>query len=128
MERERGGGFAGNGAEDTELYSVGEVCDIAHITRKTLFYYDRIGLLTPTRREGVQHFKKYDNSKISRLKKIIEYREAGLNIAEVRKMLDDQETDHLDILTGALERLQKERADADERIRKLQRLIEREKE
>lgn len=42
------------------LLSVGDVCRLAKVTRKTLFYYDRIGILPPTRREGTQNFKQYD--------------------------------------------------------------------
>lgn len=42
-----------------KVLSVNEVCKIANISRKTLFYYDKIGLLLPKRRIGSQHTKMY---------------------------------------------------------------------
>lgn len=110
--------------ETKELYSVGQICEKTGITRKTLFYYDRNGLLTPTERSGTQQFKFYDEGKLARLKRIITYREAGLSIAEIREMLDDQKADKLKVLQGALNRLLQERDKADQEIRNLQNLIE----
>lgn len=118
---------AGDRNEDSQLYSVGEVCGLVGITRKTLFYYDRIGLLTPTRREGVQNYKLYDSGKIARLKRIMEYRDAGLKIAEIRELMDDQDTDPVKVLEEALARIQTEISDADEQIGKLRVLIAKER-
>lgn len=115
-----------NNTDDRELYSVGEVCDMAGTTRKTLFYYDRIGLLTPTKREGVQKFKQYDSGKVRRLRKILEYRDAGLSIAEVRKLLDDRNANHLEVMQEALSRMLKEKAAAEKTISKLEALIRKE--
>jgi DNA-binding transcriptional MerR regulator len=119
---------AGNGQESECLYTVGEVCRLTGTTRKTLFYYDRIGLLTPSRREGVQNFKEYDSGKIQRLKKIIQYREAGLRISEIREILDDKDADTIQILLDALQRLQKEQSDTEEKIWRLRQLIKAETE
>ena len=110
--------------ETKELYSVGQICEKTGITRKTLFYYDRNGLLTPTERSGPQQFKYYDERKLARLKLIITYREAGLSIAEIREMLDDPKVDKLRVLKGALTRLLQERDETDQEIRNLEKLIE----
>jgi DNA-binding transcriptional MerR regulator len=104
--------------ETKELYSVGQICEKTGITRKTLFYYDRNGLLTPTERSGPQQFKFYDEEKLARLKLIITYREAGLSIAEIREILDDQKSDRLKVLKGALNRLLQERDETDQEIKK----------
>ncbi|MCC6094184.1 MAG: MerR family transcriptional regulator [Eubacterium sp.] len=93
------------------------------ITRKTLFYYDRIGLLTPSRRSGTQQFKLYDREKKSRLEKILEYRKAGLSISEIRALLDDKHADRLKILNDALIRLLKEKDDVEQEIQNLEELI-----
>jgi DNA-binding transcriptional MerR regulator len=119
---------AGNGQGNDNLYTVGEVCRLTGTTRKTLFYYDRIGLLTPSRRDGVQNFKEYDSDKVRRLRKILQYREAGLKITEIREILDDKEADTIQILQGALQRMQKEQSDMEEKIRRLQLLIKAETE
>ncbi|MBQ1325319.1 MAG: MerR family transcriptional regulator [Solobacterium sp.] len=36
-----------NNAAKEKTYSVGEICSLTGVTRKTLFYYDRIALLKP---------------------------------------------------------------------------------
>jgi len=110
-----------------QLYSVGEVCDLVGTTRKTLFYYDRIGLLKPTQREGIQNYKQYDGSRIARLRQILKYREAGLHIAEIRELLDERPSERLEVLQEALDRMLTERAETDEKIRNLEKLIEEEK-
>lgn len=119
---------AGNSQDKENLYSVGEVCRLTGTTRKTLFYYDRIGLLTPSRRDGVQNFKEYDSDKVRRLRRIIQYREAGLKISEIREILDDKEADAIQILQDALQRMNNEQSDIEEKIRRLQMLIKAETE
>lgn len=115
------------GDNDQHLYSVGEVCSLMHVTRKTLFYYDRIGLLKPTERATSQQYKLYDAGQLNRLNQILIYRNAGLTIQEVRSILDDENSDHLKVMENAMERLEKERKEKSDQIDRLQVLIEREK-
>lgn len=115
------------GGNEQHLYSVGEVCSLMHVTRKTLFYYDKIGLLKPTERTSVQQFKLYDAAQIDRLNQILIYRNAGLNIQEVRTLLDDEKTDHLKVMEAALQRLEKERKEKSDQINRLEALIDQEK-
>ena len=81
---------------DGERYTVGELCTMTGITRKTLFYYDRIHLLEPTERIGVQKQKIYNNADYVRLRNILKYKEAGLLLNEIREILDmeDQRKKH----------------------------------
>lgn len=115
------------GGNEQHLYSVGEVCSLMHVTRKTLFYYDKIGLLKPTERTSVQQFKLYDAAQINRLNQILIYRNAGLNIQEVRALLDDEKADHLKVMESALQRLEKERKEKSDQINRLEALIDQEK-
>lgn len=109
------------------LFSVGEVCKQTGITRKTLFYYDKIGLLKPAERTRTQQFKRYDSGGLDRLRKILAYRKAGLNIAEIRHLLDDPGADRLQILNGAMRRLLDQKAGIDREIRNLEALVREEK-
>ena len=113
-----------NRNHDETLYSVGEICRITGITRKTLFYYDRIGLLVPYGRTEPQQFKLYDRERLERLNCIIEYRRAGLRIAEIRALLDDCHVNRLEVMNGALARLLREKNGADRQIRNLKELID----
>ena len=73
--------------EEKMLYSIKDVCIKYGITRKALFYYDRIDLLKPTKREGKQQFKYYDDNALFRLEAILEYRSAGLTIEETKQII-----------------------------------------
>lgn len=100
-------------------YSVGEICAITGVTRKTLFYYDRIGLLKPSSRRGSQEHKRYGNKELERLKTILEYRDAGLSVSETGKMIDDPDCDKHRLLEKVLERLEKEREEKESQIIKV---------
>lgn len=71
--------------------SVKEICRVTGVTRKTLFYYDRIGLLEPSRRSGKQNFKEYDEQAVNRLLEIRLYREMGLSIPMIQDILEGSE-------------------------------------
>ena len=110
--------------KEEKLYTVGDVCEQMGITRKTLFYYDQIGLLKPSERVSSQQAKLYDREKIARLRCILQYREAGLRISEIRALLDDQNVSRLSILQAAMERLLQEQTHVEQEICRLAALIE----
>lgn len=102
-----------------------ELCQRYGITRKTLFYYDRKGLLKPVERIGSQGIKLYDEASVKRLETILEYRSAGLMIEEIQALLGEGCEDRLTVLNAALSRLKNERAEKDAQITALIRIIER---
>ena len=106
-------------------YTVGEICVLTGVTRKTLFYYDRIDLLKPVRRTGAQKHKLYDSGCLERLRQILEYREAGLQIAEIRELVNDPDCDAQAILEKALARIIEQKNEKEAEIRKLQDMIKR---
>ena len=114
---------AGVKANGTTIYTVSDICSLTGVTRKTLFYYDRIGLLKPAARTGPQNSKLYDQEGLRKLQRILRYREAGLQISEVRGLLRD-DTDHQTILLAALARLRQEREQKEEQIFLLMGLLE----
>lgn len=105
--------------ENERLYTVAEISSITGVTRKTLFYYDKIGLLNPTDRIGPQLHKVYDEESLAHLKVILRYREAGLSISEVRSVIDSSAKDKRSIYEKVLERLMKEKTDREKTIRNL---------
>ncbi len=107
-------------SEQIHFYSVGDVCALLGMTRKTLFYYDRTGLAEPTERIGPQGYKVYDETALNRLRRIAVYRRAGLTVEEVRRLLSPDCHDEIVLLTDALKRLQTE---ADELRMKTERLV-----
>lgn len=70
------------------MFSIKEVCQLAGVTKKTLFHYDKIGLLKPTSRKGKQGVKMYDSDAIVKLLEIRLYRYIGISIEEIRTILE----------------------------------------
>ena len=93
------------------------------ITRKTLFYYDRNGLLKPTDRVGSQEHKVYDARALERLAKILEYKSCGLKIAEIRNLFSDP-SGMKQILEQALQRIEAQRMEAEVYAAKLRKMLE----
>lgn len=56
------------------------------LSRSTLLYYDRIGLLTPSGRTG-SGYRCYSARDCRRLQRICQFREAGLTLKEIRGVL-----------------------------------------
>ena len=91
----------------TQMKTVREVCELTGVTRKQLFYYDRIGLLKPTKRTGPQKAKLYSSKAIERLNLILLYQKAGLHLSEISDILDGGSEIEL-VLKRAIARLQSE--------------------
>ncbi len=100
------------------MKTVHDVCKETGITRKTLFYYDKIGLLKPTNRNGKQHGKMYSSSAIARLKTIMAYQSCGLTLKEIDAILN-QDGNEEAILQQAKTRLSKTMKKLEHQIRLL---------
>lgn len=108
-----------------KLCSVKDVCRKYRITRKTLFYYDRTGLLKPAERKGKQLFKYYDDESLKKLESILMFRDVGLTISEVKEIIDEQDKDKiLNVLKRARERIGVDYQVKQEQLRRLNNLIE----
>lgn len=57
------------------------------LSRSTLLYYDRIGLLRPGGRSA-KAYRHYGEAEVARLEQICLYRRAGVPLAEIRRLLD----------------------------------------
>ncbi len=57
------------------------------LSRSTLLYYDRIGLLHPSGRSEA-NYRLYAERDVQRLMRINTFREAGVPLVEIRKLLD----------------------------------------
>ncbi len=112
----------GRERKERRSYHVKEVCRLTGVTRKTLFYYDRIGLLKPSGRTGVQNHKTYDEEALECLRMILVYRDAGMRIEEIRRLLDE-EADRNAVLREILQRLESEKNQKEYQIRRINELI-----
>lgn len=80
---------------DAGEYSVGEVARRSGISVRTLHHYDRIGLLTPRARTAAGH-RRYSESDLERLRRILYYRALDFALDEIAALLaDPDQASHL---------------------------------
>lgn len=73
------------------------LADTARISVRTLHHYDEIGLLKPAYL-GSNGYRYYEQAELYRLQQILLYREFGLSLEDIRKVLDDPGFDAADAL------------------------------
>lgn len=75
------------------MLSISQIGRRHGLSRSTLLYYDRLGLLRPSYRTAAG-YRLFSDDDEARLKKICRYRKGGLPLAEIARMLDaDRNTD-----------------------------------
>lgn len=70
------------------MKSVNEVSKLSGVSRRTLQYYDEIGLLPPSsvKESG---YRQYDDDSLRRLWSILFYKELGISLDEIRLLLEN---------------------------------------
>lgn len=69
-------------------YTIHELAELAGVSTRTLRWYDQIKLLRPYR-TGENGYRYYSGDEVDRLQQILFYRAIGVELAEIRKLLDD---------------------------------------
>lgn len=87
------------------MYTVKQLSDLAEISVRTLHYYDEIGLLRPTQ-VGENGYRYYDDAALLRLQQILFYREIGLELMQIKEVLDRPDFDLLVALRSHRQALQ----------------------
>ena len=101
---------------------IGELAEQAGCTPRTIRYYEDLGLLGPSEREG-QGFRYYTETELTRLKKIDALKQLGLTLEEIAEVIPL----YCDDPTGlrgkrrVLEILKQQLLETDEKIAALQR-------
>lgn len=92
-------------------YTINKLAKLAGVTTRTLRFYDECGLLPP-RRISSNGYRVYGQSEIDRLQQIMFYRELGVELSEIRRILAAKDfageaalQSHLDALKGKREQL-----------------------
>lgn len=90
-------------------YTVKGLAALAGVTIRTLRHYDQIGLLNPGRINS-SGYRIYGPSEVDRLQQILIYRELGLPLEEIRKILASKEFDEARALEHHLQELRARKA------------------
>lgn len=87
-------------------YQVKDVSRLAHVSVRTLHYYEEIGLLVPTGRTDAG-YRLYTDADLLRLQQILIGRELGLALEAIRQSLDDPGFDRRKALLAQKQQLQR---------------------
>ena len=102
-------------------YSVHQLAELSGISVRTLHHYDQIGLLV-SRREA-NGYRVYGPQEVRRLQHILLYRSCGLQLKQIKSLLDASALDDHALLVDQLARLENERTRLDAVISTLRRTI-----
>ncbi|MFF2233591.1 MerR family transcriptional regulator [Streptomyces anulatus] len=95
--------------------TVGRTAGLVGVSVKTLHHWDTIGLVRPGGRTRAG-YRVYGDDDVARLHRVLVYREIGIPLAAIGRLLDDPEVD-------AREHLHRQRGQLAERISRLERMV-----
>lgn len=89
------------------MFTIGSLTKKFKLSRSTLLYYDKIGLLNPSGRSD-SNYRLYSDKDVERLRTIIRHRDAGIPLDDIAKLFDIEKNSITDILTDRLKSIQAE--------------------
>lgn len=87
------------------MMTVKKVSDLTGVSVRTLQYYDKIGLLSPTELTDAG-YRLYDNTALERLQQILLFRELEFPLKEIKAILDSPNYDSKKALSQQIELLE----------------------
>ena len=87
-------------------YSTQRLAERAGVTTRTLRWYDKLGLLRPSR-IAESGYRFYGPAEVDRLQQILFYRALGVELSRIKEILDDPSFDRLQALRSHLSELQR---------------------
>src|SRR5579863_1562814 len=78
-------------SDESQLYSIEQVATRTGLTKRTLRYYEEVGILPPTgRTEG--NYRRYSEADVQRLERIKKLRDLlGFTLTEIRTLLEAED-------------------------------------
>jgi len=98
-----------------QRYTVKEVCGLAGVTVKTLYHYQKIGLLEPCE-VTTAGYRLYSDKELARLQQILFYRELGFSLRDIKHALE-HESERIHVLTKQQQLLLQRKAQLDQMLR-----------
>ena len=111
-------------AEGPGEMTVGRVAGLVGVSVRTLHHWDEIGLVTPSARSWAG-YRLYGPDDVARIHQVLVYRETGMPLAEVARVLDDPHVDAVAHLARQRELLQARIAHLTRMLRAVDTMMER---
>lgn len=101
---------------------IGDFAKLTNLPVKTVRYYSEIGLLTPRAVDKWTKYREYDFDQLVEMSRILALKEAGLTLAEIKKLLENRlsRLEFLSLLEDKLEKAKQEQLLTGVRIANLQ--------
>lgn len=90
-----------------QTYTISQLARMFGLSRSTLLYYDRIGLLRAPQRTTAG-YRRYTQAECAKLARICRFRGAGLSLADVQNLLDCEEAPSARILEKRFKELEEQ--------------------
>ncbi len=78
------------------MYKIGEFSKLTGCSKKTLRYYDELGILNPSRIDNFTNYRYYDENDLEVLKKIIYLKKLGFTLEEIKNNINNITKELLD--------------------------------
>jgi DNA-binding transcriptional MerR regulator/REP element-mobilizing transposase RayT len=82
-------------------YKIKDISKIVGLSRSTLLYYERIGLINPEK-DYQNDYRLFSREDVNLLKKICTYRDMGVSLNEIKNILNEEATDVKNVLEKQL--------------------------
>ena len=99
-----------------KYFTAGEFAAIHGMSKQTLLFYDKIGLIKPAYVDENNRYRYYSAKQMEVLDTISMLKEVGMPLAEIREYMDDRSVE------GAILLLEKENEKLTEKIKKQRRI------
>ena len=103
------------------MYQIKEAAELSGVSVKTLYHYDKIGLLVPVKSEN--GYRTYSQEDLERLQVILYYKYLGFSLDQIAELLAEEKSNLLPHFTRQLDYLTQER----KRLDTLQKTIQEQK-
>ncbi len=104
------------------MFRIGLFASLCRVSVVTLRYYDEIGLLKPSYVDNFTGYRYYTAEQVPRLNRIVGFKELGMSLDEITRLLDDDlPTEHLrDLLNAKRGDLQAHIAEANAQLARVE--------
>lgn len=86
-------------------YTIKDIMKITGVTKRTLHYYDEIGLLSP--KKNNKNYRIYEQQDLEKLQKILVFKSLDLDISKIKQFISYDNNELRKILSEELTNLDK---------------------
>ncbi|WP_165173953.1 MerR family transcriptional regulator [Adlercreutzia sp. ZJ242] len=102
-------------------YSVHELAKLAGVSVRTLHHYDELGLVRA--RRAANGYRRYEAAEVDRLHQVLLFRQTGMPLADIRRMMEDPAFDQRAALRRHLGALRAQRSQIDDMIANVEKTL-----